>query len=145
MFLVVYCLLQLLSSTSLFVIPCSLFIFHHPWISEERCFAETKDWRTQGSGIGRSSNGRGQKVNLPRSSGDEQHITFKSGDLNERLKYRILIFIIPGFRKNNVSQKRVIGEHRDRELAKRQWTRAKPGIYPARQETSNILHSSQET
>ncbi len=35
------------------------------------------------------------------------------------------------------------GEHRDRELAKRQWTRAKPGIYPARQETSDILHSSQ--
>ena len=53
--------------------------------------------------------------------------------------------IVPGFRKNDVSQKRRIGEHRDRELGEAAMDEGKKWIYPARQETSNILHSSLET
>ena len=67
-----------------------------------------------------------------------------------------LHFLIPGFRKDDVSKKRGTGEHRDRELAKRQWTRAKSELNPLvsclrcksnndRWETSNILYSSLET
>ena len=60
------------------------FDFHYPGVSEEQRFTETSDWRTQGSGIGEAAMDEGKTGDLPRSSGDEQHIAFKSGDLNER-------------------------------------------------------------
>lgn len=40
------------------------FSFNHPGVSKERCFAETRDLRTQGSFIERSDNKRGQNSRL---------------------------------------------------------------------------------
>ena len=77
----------------------SLFTLHfslnYPGVSEEQCFAETSEWRTQGSGIGEAAMDEGKTGDLPRSSGDEQHIAFKSGDLNERVSLFTLHFSLP--------------------------------------------------
>ena len=66
----------------------SLFTLHfslrNPGVSEAHSFAETCDWRTQGSLIGEAVISEGKTPT------------------------------IPGFRKRNVSQKRTTGENRDR-------------------------------
>ena len=78
-------------------------------VSQKRKIGEHRDRE-----LSEATMDEGKTGDLSRSSGDEQHNAFKSGDLNERLCYRKEILIIPGFRKNDVSQKRMTGEHRDR-------------------------------
>ena len=41
-----------------------------------------------------------------------------------------MILLIPGFRKNDVSKKRMIGEHRDRELSEAAMDEGKTGDLP---------------
>jgi hypothetical protein len=72
--------------------------------------------------------------NPPRSSGDEQHIGIQVWRLE-----RTGIFgegggkkfgSIPGFRKNDVSQKRLTGEHRDREWSEAAMDEGKTHLIP---------------
>ena len=53
---------------SFFTFHSSLFTLHfslcYPWISEDHCFAETCDWRKQGSVIGAAKISEGNRVDF---------------------------------------------------------------------------------
>ena len=152
-----------------------------PWISLPSIAPGGKQgrgWRRQRRGHSRSSDSLARQKISPRSSGDEQHIAFKSrrsrlnggmaqkaplertgftfhsslftwllscaalsgrtrkSEWQSKCRTRMRVcrskhhFLIPGFRKDDVSQKRGTGEHRDRELGEAAMDEGKSELNP---------------